>query len=224
MILIIHFRGMNSELMDAFLTFPVTAGAAPVTATAATAVPVTAATAPVTAATAVPMTATAATAAPVTAATAVPMTATAAATAAPVTAKARTAVTAPATDDYPSVAMAEREMMAGLYPDSADPDFAARLYAKREFYEARAVAASLAEGMDPCTSTDAQRVFELTPVQRIVSRFMHPATPYMGMLLYHGVGVGKTCSAVTIAEQFIEASPATQVLSLIHISEPTRPY
>jgi len=217
--------------MDAFLTFPVTAGAAPVAAATATAAPVTAATAataaatataaPVTAATAataatataVPMTATAApvTAAPVTA---VPMTATAApvtaATAAPVTT--RTAVTAPATDDYPSSAMAEREMMAGLYPDSADPDFAARLYAKREFYEARAVAASLAEGMDPCTSTDAQRVFELTPVQRIVSRFMHPATPYMGMLLYHGVGVGKTCSAVTIAEQFIEASPATQVI------------
>ena len=119
---------------------------------------------------------------------------------------------APSAAAYPSAAMAAREIMAGLYPDPADPEFAARLYSKREFYEARAIVASLAEGMDPCSSADAQRMFELTPVQRIVSRFMHPATPYMGMLLYHGVGVGKTCSAVTIAEQFIEASPSTQVI------------
>jgi hypothetical protein len=109
--------------------------------------------------------------------------------------------------------MAEREQMAGLYPDPADPEFAARLYTKREFYEARAIAASVADGTtDPCSSTAAQRVFELTPVQRIVSRFIHPATPYMGMLLYHGVGVGKTCSAVTIAEQFLESAPSTQII------------
>ena len=42
---------------------------------------------------------------------------------------------------FPSAALAEREEMAGLYPDYADPEFATRLYQKREFYEARAVAA-----------------------------------------------------------------------------------
>lgn len=105
--------------------------------------------------------------------------------------------------------------MAGLYPDPDDPMFAARLFNKREFYEARAVVAAVAEGsVDPCTSAAAESVFELTPVQRIVSRFMHPLTPYMGMLLYHGVGVGKTCSAVTIAEQFLESS-STQAIILV---------
>ena len=109
--------------------------------------------------------------------------------------------------------MAAREEMAGLYPDPDDPEFPARLYTKREFYEARAITAGVAEGtIDPCSSKEAQRVFELTPVQRIVSRFMHPLTPYMGMLLFHGVGVGKTCSAVTIAEQFLEVSPTSQVI------------
>lgn len=117
---------------------------------------------------------------------------------------------------WPSAATAARDEMAGLYPDPADPQFAARLFAKREFYEARAVAAGVAEGtIDPCSSAAAERVFELTPVQRIVSRFMHPLTPYMGLLLFHGVGVGKTCTAVTIAEQFLDHAPQHKVIVLV---------
>lgn len=117
---------------------------------------------------------------------------------------------------FPSAALAEREEMAGLYPDYADPEFAIRLYQKREFFEARAVAAGVADGtVDPCSSAAAEKVFELTPVQRIVSRFLHPSTPYHSMLLFHGVGVGKTCSAVTIAEQFLEAAPNKKVIVLV---------
>ena len=117
---------------------------------------------------------------------------------------------------WPSAPMAERDEMAGLYPDPEDPEFAARLYGKREFYEARAITAAVAEGtVDPCSSAAAEAVFELTPVQRIVSRFLHPLTPYQGLLLYHGVGVGKTCTAVTIAEQFLDMSPHTKVIVLV---------
>jgi hypothetical protein len=109
---------------------------------------------------------------------------------------------------WPSASMKARDQAAGLYPDPDDPSFAARLFEKREFYESRALIAQVANGtIDPCTSAAANAVFELTPVQRLVSRFMHPLTPYLGLLLFHGVGVGKTCSAVTIAEQFLEASP-----------------
>jgi hypothetical protein len=119
-------------------------------------------------------------------------------------------------DAWPSGQMAAREDMAGLYPDVADPQFAARLFAKKEFYEARAVATQVANGViDPCSSAAATALFELTPVQRIVSRFMNPATPYLGMLLYHGVGVGKTCSAVSIAEQFLSTSPKAKVIVLV---------
>ena len=109
---------------------------------------------------------------------------------------------------WPSEAMKTRDEMAGVYPDPEDPTFASRLYQKREFYESRAIAADVANGtLDPCTSMKAEAVFELTPVQRLVSRFMHPLTPYLGLLLFHGVGVGKTCSAVTIAEQFLDTTP-----------------
>ena len=37
----------------------------------------------------------------------------------------------------------------------------------------------------------------------------------MGLLLFHGVGVGKTCSAVTIAEQFLEVAPTRKVIVLV---------
>ncbi len=119
-------------------------------------------------------------------------------------------------DAWPSGPMAAREIAAGLYPDPTDPMFAARLFSKREFYDARAVANDAASGaVDPCTSAAATSVFELTPVQRIVSRFMSPRTPYMGLLLFHGVGVGKTCSAVTIAEQFLDSSPKSEVIVVL---------
>tara|TARA_Y100000389_G_C17471158_1_gene531121 strand:+ start:11830 stop:14400 length:2571 start_codon:yes stop_codon:yes gene_type:complete len=38
--------------------------------------------------------------------------------------------------------------------------------------------------------------------QRIVRAYMSPETPYKGILLYHGLGSGKTCSAISIAEGF----------------------
>ena len=56
--------------------------------------------------------------------------------------------------------------------------------------------------------------FEYTPVQRFIAQFMSPETPYNSMLLYHGVGVGKTCTAVLTAEAFLELTPKNRVFIL----------
>ena len=56
--------------------------------------------------------------------------------------------------------------------------------------------------------------FEYTSAQKFVSQFMSPNTPYNGMLLYHGVGVGKTCSAILAAESFLQLSPKNKVYIL----------
>ena len=56
--------------------------------------------------------------------------------------------------------------------------------------------------------------FEYTAVQKFVAQFMSPKTPYNGMLLYHGVGVGKTCTAILTAEAFLELSPKNKVYIL----------
>ena len=44
--------------------------------------------------------------------------------------------------------------------------------------------------------------FELANHQRLLKNFVNNNTPYKSLLLFHGVGVGKTCSGVTISESF----------------------
>ena len=43
--------------------------------------------------------------------------------------------------------------------------------------------------------------FELAPHQLFVRNFLSFQTPYNSLLLYHGLGTGKTCSAISIAEE-----------------------
>jgi hypothetical protein len=44
------------------------------------------------------------------------------------------------------------------------------------------------------------KFFELSPHQEFVKRFISFDTPYNGLLLFHGLGSGKTCSAIGITE------------------------
>ena len=44
-------------------------------------------------------------------------------------------------------------------------------------------------------------IFKLTPSQKFLRNFMSPYTPYRGLFVIHGTGVGKTCTGLTIAEQ-----------------------
>lgn len=45
-----------------------------------------------------------------------------------------------------------------------------------------------------------QNFYTLKPTQKLLRNFMSPYTPYRGLLIYHEMGVGKTCTAITIAE------------------------
>lgn len=72
------------------------------------------------------------------------------------------------------------------YPDLDDPNFNGTIAQKKEFNPAKA----------------AHSAFALTASQRRVRNFLSPSTPYNGILLFHATGTGKTCSAITIAEQF----------------------
>jgi len=98
------------------------------------------------------------------------------------------------------------ESEGGLYPDLQDENFLPKLMRKREFQESKqkSVKESLLEKVDRCRTTED---FELSPVQRFVSRLLSPRTPYTSALFYHGVGVGKTCAAVTVCESYLEANP-----------------
>lgn len=45
-------------------------------------------------------------------------------------------------------------------------------------------------------------VMQLFQHQQMVGNFLSPTTPYRGLLLYHGLGVGKTCAAISAAAKF----------------------
>jgi len=98
-----------------------------------------------------------------------------------------------------------RDREGGVYPNVEDPDFASRLYRKTEFAEL----SSKAVGDDTCSKV--KEDFDPTAIQRLGARFLHPTTPYRGLLVDHGVGVGKTCSAITVAETFLDIMPTNTV-------------
>tara|TARA_X000000950_G_scaffold287504_1_gene400048 strand:+ start:211 stop:3762 length:3552 start_codon:yes stop_codon:yes gene_type:complete len=55
---------------------------------------------------------------------------------------------------------------------------------------------------------------ELLPQQKNIRNFMGRNTPYNNLLIYHGTGSGKTCTAITIAENYRRTGdPATIILS-----------
>jgi hypothetical protein len=55
--------------------------------------------------------------------------------------------------------------------------------------------------VDLCTKRGNAR--ELLPHQKIVRDYLMAETPYRGLLVYHGLGSGKTCSSIAVAESLL---------------------
>jgi hypothetical protein len=102
------------------------------------------------------------------------------------------------------------ETEAGLYPDTEDPAFIQKIMIKQEFAEnlQDSLRVQQRDKKNPCNSHEE---FEISPVQRFISRFLSPETPYASALLYHGVGVGKTCAAISTAEEHLRVYPKEYV-------------
>ena len=71
-----------------------------------------------------------------------------------------------------------------------------------------------AENTISCDRSD-DAAFSLLTHQKVVRDYLNIYTPYRGLLLYHGLGSGKTCSSIAIAEgmktdkQIIVMTPAS---------------
>ena len=59
------------------------------------------------------------------------------------------------------------------------------------------------EGVDMCLQQTGKTTRELLPYQKLVRDYLSIETPYRGLLVYHGLGSGKTCSAVGVAESLL---------------------
>ena len=100
------------------------------------------------------------------------------------------------------------------YPRLEDPFFAERLTQRREFAETRLPLQSRPSSLievEERAKALCDAGFELAPHQTFVRQFLSNRTPYHGLLLYHGLGTGKTCSAITIAEDYRVAQPDARI-------------
>lgn len=85
----------------------------------------------------------------------------------------------------------------GFYPELLDKDFNTKIYNKKEFNDYRAKPL----GDNICDKNLGS--FSLSNPQMLVKNYVSPHTPYNGLLLWWGVGIGKTCAAISIAEGFV---------------------
>jgi hypothetical protein len=108
------------------------------------------------------------------------------------------------------------------YPDYSNEEFNDLIYKKKEFYLHRGEKINIDDELELETTSkkmcdplfdsitgskisDKSRVmFNLTNSQKFLKTFMSPQTPYNSLLVYHGTGVGKTCTSISIAEQYID--------------------
>ena len=98
------------------------------------------------------------------------------------------------------------------YPDLDDPDFTSKISNNKEFLIHKIPDYPIiksAEDFD-AVSTKLCGKFDKMLYQYFVGQFLSYRTPYRSSLLYHGVGVGKTCSAITIAEALLSSQTNTE--------------
>ena len=86
-----------------------------------------------------------------------------------------------------------------LYPSLDDPNFNIKINNKKEFSNAKydGVIDNVKDRAEELSKVD----YELLPQQAFVKNFMSFQTPYNSLLLFHGLGSGKTCSAIGVCEE-----------------------
>ena len=92
------------------------------------------------------------------------------------------------------------------YPEPEDPELLAKIFKKREFYYHRVPQRAIMETYDDVKKYRAlnckQGEIEPREQQAIIPNYISTNTPYKGVILMHGVGSGKTMTAIRVAEQF----------------------
>lgn len=91
-----------------------------------------------------------------------------------------------------------------IFPRNDDPFFSEKIAMMEDFgiFKIPAMDKILTEEAFQQTA-DTLCKFEKTYYQHFVSQYINKRSPYQSILLYHGLGSGKTCSAITIAETFL---------------------
>ena len=88
------------------------------------------------------------------------------------------------------------------YPSVKAENFASKLTQYKDFnIKARTHQATTPEQLVEVADRLCNEELELSTYQTVIRNFLSNDTPYNGLLLFHGLGTGKTCSAITVAEE-----------------------
>ena len=104
------------------------------------------------------------------------------------------------------------------YPDLDDPDFASKISNNKEFLIHKIPAYPIIKSVKDFNEVSNKICgkFDKMLYQHFIGQYISYRTPYRSALLYHGVGVGKTCSSITITEGLlssqITAEPSVWVI------------
>ena len=97
-----------------------------------------------------------------------------------------------------------------LYPNLNDINFNIKIAEKKEFYDT-AYDGTLYKDFKNYANILSNADFELSNHQLFVKNFLSFNTPYNSLLLYHGLGSGKTCSAII----FVSPAPMAKGLNSV---------
>lgn len=75
--------------------------------------------------------------------------------------------------------------------------------------------------MDKICSTP-NNEFKLQAQQRFLKEYMHTYPDWQSMLLYHEIGSGKTCTAITMAEEFMAMNNKAKAKATVRVILPAR--
>lgn len=108
------------------------------------------------------------------------------------------------------------------YPKNSSENFQLDLYKKKELYKFRI------KHLPEFTDTDKikeyikikclNKTIKMSEHQNMLRNYLTPDSPYSGLLLFHGLGLGKTCAAINIAEGF--KSQIEKYQTRVHILVP----
>jgi hypothetical protein len=93
---------------------------------------------------------------------------------------------------------AEPDKFPYLYPTLNDPNFNLKIAVKKEFVDSK-YDGKIYDVKKHATLLNSVE-YELMPQQAFVKNYMSFQTPYNSLLLFHGLGSGKTCSAIGVCE------------------------
>jgi hypothetical protein len=87
-----------------------------------------------------------------------------------------------------------------LYPNLNDNKFNIKIAEKKEFSDLK-YDGFIYEDIKKQADLLANAEFEIQPHQAFAKNFMSSQTPYNSLLLFHGLGSGKTCTAIGVCEE-----------------------